>query len=224
MEEAAAIRRRGPMRIFWRIMLRWWPRPGGDQRVRVHVRLERVHLRADVPRTDTAKYTMPIYVTYFTAAGGGTGGRSGTPPPVNTLPSPPPAPMVFFLMFSAADNGMMAGAVRGEPGHGQSGRRPVLGPPGRGDNKPALQGLSRRAGFARRVGRRLAGVPCSARTSRPPDSQCVLTAMLCDLAAPGEDPVIAIDEEGGDPSPGGVADGSPYPGNAASARGRRLSR
>jgi hypothetical protein len=34
-------------------------------------------------------------------------------------------------------------------------------------------------------------------------------------AAPGDDPVIAIDEEGGDVTRVAYADGSPYPGNAA---------
>jgi len=64
------------------------------------------------------------------------------------------------------------------------------------------------------LGRGLAGVTLFGQNISAPDQVSALTAMLRS-AAPGDDPVIAIDEEGGDVTRVAYADGSPYPGNAA---------
>ena len=64
------------------------------------------------------------------------------------------------------------------------------------------------------LGRGLAGVTLFGQNISAPDQVSALTAMLR-AAAPGDDPVIAIDEEGGDVTRVAYADGSPYPGNAA---------
>jgi beta-N-acetylhexosaminidase len=64
------------------------------------------------------------------------------------------------------------------------------------------------------LGRGLAGVTLFGQNISTPDQVSALTAVLRS-AAPGDDPVIAIDEEGGDVTRVAYADGSPYPGNAA---------
>ncbi len=66
----------------------------------------------------------------------------------------------------------------------------------------------------RALGRGLAGVTLFGHNVASPDQVAVLTAALR-AAAAGSDPVIAIDEEGGDVTRVAYADGSPYPGNAA---------
>jgi beta-N-acetylhexosaminidase len=64
------------------------------------------------------------------------------------------------------------------------------------------------------LGRGLGGVTLFGQNIAAPDQLSALTAILR-AAAAGDDPVIAIDEEGGDVTRVAYADGSPYPGNAA---------
>ena len=64
------------------------------------------------------------------------------------------------------------------------------------------------------LGRGLAGVTLFGQNISAPDQVRALTAGLR-AAAVGLDPVIAIDEEGGDVTRVAYSDGSPYPGNAA---------
>ena len=63
------------------------------------------------------------------------------------------------------------------------------------------------------LGRGLAGVTLFGQNIAAPGQVSALTAAL--RAAAEDDPVIAIDEEGGDVTRVAYADGSPYPGNAA---------
>ena len=63
------------------------------------------------------------------------------------------------------------------------------------------------------LSRGLAGVTLFGQNIAAPGQVIALTAAL--RAAAGDDPVIAIDEEGGDVTRVAYADGSPYPGNAA---------
>jgi beta-N-acetylhexosaminidase len=64
------------------------------------------------------------------------------------------------------------------------------------------------------LGRGLAGVTLFGQNISTPDWVAALTASLR-AASAGDDPVIAIDEEGGDVTRVAYSDGSPYPGNAA---------
>jgi beta-N-acetylhexosaminidase len=64
------------------------------------------------------------------------------------------------------------------------------------------------------LGRGLAGVTLFGQNISAPGQVSALTAALRSASA-GDDPVIAIDEEGGDVTRIAYADGSPYPGNAA---------
>ncbi len=64
------------------------------------------------------------------------------------------------------------------------------------------------------LGRGLAGVTLFGQNIAAPGQVSALTGALR-AAAAGDDPVIAIDEEGGDVTRVAYADGSPYPGNAA---------
>jgi len=64
------------------------------------------------------------------------------------------------------------------------------------------------------LGRGLAGVTLFGQNISAPGQVSALTAVLR-AAAAGNDPVIAIDEEGGDVTRVAYTDGSPYPGNAA---------
>jgi beta-N-acetylhexosaminidase len=66
----------------------------------------------------------------------------------------------------------------------------------------------------RALSRGLAGVTLFGQNIGSPDQVASLTAALRS-AAGGVDPVIAIDEEGGDVTRVAYSDGSPYPGNAA---------
>jgi beta-N-acetylhexosaminidase len=91
---------------------------------------------------------------------------------------------------------------------------------------PPFPGVSAPAWILQALGRGLAGVTLFGRNIAAPDQVTALTAALRAAAgpapgsAPGSavgsvDPVIAIDEEGGDVTRVAYADGSPYPGNAA---------
>ncbi|MGD0604643.1 MAG: glycoside hydrolase family 3 N-terminal domain-containing protein [Streptosporangiaceae bacterium] len=64
------------------------------------------------------------------------------------------------------------------------------------------------------IGRGLAGVTLFGQNMSTPDRVRALTASLR-AATAGDDPVIAIDEEGGDVTRVAYSTGSPYPGNAA---------
>ena len=91
---------------------------------------------------------------------------------------------------------------------------PVLGRMADAILIPPFPGLSAPGWMLDALGRGLAGVTLFGQNISAPDQVSALTAMLRS-AAPGDDPVIAIDEEGGDVTRVAYADGSPYPGNAA---------
>jgi beta-N-acetylhexosaminidase len=79
---------------------------------------------------------------------------------------------------------------------------------------PPFPGLSAPRWILTAVGRGLAGVTLFGQNISTPDRVSALTASLR-VAAAGDDPVIAIDEEGGDVTRVAYSAGSPYPGNAA---------
>jgi beta-N-acetylhexosaminidase len=91
---------------------------------------------------------------------------------------------------------------------------PVLGRLAEAILIPPFPGLSAPGWMLDALGRGLAGVTLFGQNISAPDQVSALTAMLRS-AATGDDPVIAIDEEGGDVTRVAYADGSPYPGNAA---------
>jgi len=91
---------------------------------------------------------------------------------------------------------------------------PVLGRLAEAILIPPFPGLCAPGWMLDALGRGLAGVTLFGQNISAPDQVSALTAMLRS-AAPGDDPVIAIDEEGGDITRVAYADGSPYPGNAA---------
>jgi beta-N-acetylhexosaminidase len=91
---------------------------------------------------------------------------------------------------------------------------PVLGRMADAILIPPFPGLSAPGWMLDALGRGLAGVTLFGQNISAPDQVSALTAMLRS-AAPGDEPVIAIDEEGGDVTRVAYADGSPYPGNAA---------
>ena len=79
---------------------------------------------------------------------------------------------------------------------------------------PPFPGASAPRWILDALGRGLAGVTLFGQNISAPDQVRALTAGLR-AAAVGVDPVIAIDEEGGDVTRVAYSDGSPYPGNAA---------
>ena len=91
---------------------------------------------------------------------------------------------------------------------------PVLGRLAEAILIPPFPGLSAPGWMLDALGRGLAGVTLFGQNISAPDQVSALTTMLRS-AVPGDDPVIAIDEEGGDVTRVAYADGSPYPGNAA---------
>jgi len=81
---------------------------------------------------------------------------------------------------------------------------------------PPFPGASAPGWILDALGRGLAGVTLFGQNISAPDQVRALTARLLAACAPaGADPVIAIDEEGGDVTRVAFSDGSPYPGNAA---------
>ncbi len=81
---------------------------------------------------------------------------------------------------------------------------------------PPFPGLSAPGWILDALGRGLAGVTLFGQNISAPGQVSELTAALrAACPAAGADPVIAIDEEGGDVTRVAYADGSPYPGNAA---------
>jgi beta-N-acetylhexosaminidase len=79
---------------------------------------------------------------------------------------------------------------------------------------PPFPGASAPRWILDALGRGLAGVTLFGQNISAPDQVRALTAGLR-AASAGADPVIAIDEEGGDVTRVAYLDGSPYPGNAA---------
>jgi len=79
---------------------------------------------------------------------------------------------------------------------------------------PPFPGLCAPRWILAALGRGLAGVTLFGQNISTLDRVSALTASLR-AAAPGDDPVIAIDEEGGDVTRVAYSAGSPYPGNAA---------
>ncbi|HTX27770.1 MAG TPA: glycoside hydrolase family 3 N-terminal domain-containing protein [Streptosporangiaceae bacterium] len=78
---------------------------------------------------------------------------------------------------------------------------------------PPFPGSSAPRWVLRALGHGLGGVTLYGQNISAPEQVAALTAAL--RAAAGQDPVIAIDEEGGDVTRVAYSDGSSYPGNAA---------
>lgn len=110
MEEAAAIDGAGPMRIFWRIMLPLVAPGLVATSVFAFIFAWNEFIFAlTFLGTDTAKYTLPIYVTYFYGRGTVDWGSIMASSTLFTLPV-----LVFFLIVQRRmTNGLMAGAVKG---------------------------------------------------------------------------------------------------------------
>jgi len=91
---------------------------------------------------------------------------------------------------------------------------PVLGRMADAILIPPFPGASAPGWILDALGRGLAGVTLFGQNISAAGQVSVLTAALR-AAVTGDDPVIAIDEEGGDVTRVAYTDGSPYPGNAA---------
>jgi N,N'-diacetylchitobiose transport system permease protein len=110
MEEAAAIDGAGPMRIFWRIMLPLVAPGLVATSVFAFIFAWNEFIFAlTFLGTDTAKYTLPIYVTYFYGRGTVDWGSIMAASTLFTIPV-----MIFFLIVQRRmTNGLVAGAVKG---------------------------------------------------------------------------------------------------------------
>ena len=110
MEEAAAIDGAGPMRIFWRIMLPLVAPGLVATSVFAFIFAWNEFIFAlTFLGTDTAKYTLPIYVTYFYGRGTVDWGSIMASSTLFTIPV-----MVFFLIVQRRmASGLVAGAVKG---------------------------------------------------------------------------------------------------------------
>jgi len=91
---------------------------------------------------------------------------------------------------------------------------PVLGRMADAILIPPFPGTAAPSWMLDALGRGLAGVTLFGQNISAPGQVSALTAALR-AAVSGDDPVIAIDEEGGDVTRVAYTDGSPYPGNAA---------
>jgi len=110
MEEAAAIDGAGPMRIFWRIMLPLVAPGLVATSVFAFIFAWNEFIFAlTFLGTDTAKYTLPIYVTYFYGRGTVDWGSIMASSTLFTIPV-----LIFFLIVQRRmTSGLMAGAVKG---------------------------------------------------------------------------------------------------------------
>src|SRR5215467_10144032 len=181
-------------------------RPGGDQRVRVHLRLERVRVRAHLPEPGHPGEVHPADLrdVLHGPAQLRLGSDHGRLHPLHDPAHP-------VLPAGAAPDGPRPGRRGGEGmstayGAGSLTRLAdaVLVPPFPGRSAPRwlLEALENG----------LAGVTLFGPNVAGPEQLSALTAALR-AAAP--EPVIAIDEEGGDVTRLAHLTGSPYPGNAA---------
>jgi N,N'-diacetylchitobiose transport system permease protein len=110
MEEAAAIDGAGPVRIFWRIMLPLVA-PGlvATSVFAFIFAWNEFVFALTFLGTDTAKYTLPIYVQYFYGRGSVDWGGIMAASTLFTIPV-----MAFFLIVQRRMvNGLVAGAVKG---------------------------------------------------------------------------------------------------------------
>src|SRR5262249_4284221 len=182
-------------------------RTGGDQRVLVHLRLERVHLRAHVPEPQLPGEVHPPHrrdVLQGPAKLGLGSDHGGVPPlhdPADRVLPAGPAPDGArpgrrggegMTAIRQGDESLtrLAGAIRVPPVPGHSAPRWLL----------------------RALENGLAGVTLFGPNVSGPEQ---LSALTSALRAAAVEPVIAIDEEGGDVTRLGHLTGSPYPGNAA---------
>lgn len=110
MEEAAAIDGAGPLRVFWRILLPLTA-PGlvATSVFAFIFAWNEFVFALTFLGTDTAKYTLPIYVQYFYGRGSVDWGGIMAASTLFTIPV-----MVFFLIVQRRMvNGLVAGAVKG---------------------------------------------------------------------------------------------------------------
>jgi N,N'-diacetylchitobiose transport system permease protein len=110
MEEAAAIDGAGPLRIFWRILLPLVA-PGlvATSVFAFIFAWNEFVFALTFLGTDQAKYTLPIYVTYFYGRGSVDWGSIMASSTLFTIPV-----MIFFLIVQRRmASGLVAGAVKG---------------------------------------------------------------------------------------------------------------
>jgi N,N'-diacetylchitobiose transport system permease protein len=110
MEEAAAIDGAGPVRVFWRILFPLTA-PGlvATSVFSFIYAWNEFTFALTFLGTDQAKYTLPIYVTYFFNKGGADWGAIMAASALYTIP-----PIVFFLLVQRRmARGLVAGAVKG---------------------------------------------------------------------------------------------------------------
>ena len=110
LEEAAAIDGAGPLRVFWRILLPLTA-PGlvATSVFAFIFAWNEFVFALTFLGTDTAKYTLPIYVQYFYGRGSVDWGGIMAASTLFTIPV-----MVFFLIVQRRMvNGLVAGAVKG---------------------------------------------------------------------------------------------------------------
>ncbi len=110
VEEAAAVDGAGPARVFWRI---FFPlvAPGlvATSVFSFIFAWNEFTFALTFLGTDQARYTLPIYVTYFFNRGGADWGAIMAASTLYTIP-----PIVFFLLVQRhMAKGLMAGAVKG---------------------------------------------------------------------------------------------------------------
>jgi N,N'-diacetylchitobiose transport system permease protein len=110
LEEAAAIDGAGPARIFWRILFPLVA-PGlvATSVFSFIFAWNEFTFALTFLGTDQAKYTLPIYVTYFFNRGGANWGAIMAASTMYTIP-----PIIFFLLVQRRmAKGLVAGAVKG---------------------------------------------------------------------------------------------------------------
>jgi ABC-type glycerol-3-phosphate transport system permease component len=110
LEEAAAVDGAGPLRVFWRILLPLTA-PGlvATSVFAFIFAWNEFVFALTFLGTDTAKYTLPIYVQYFYGRGSVDWGGIMAASTLFTIPV-----MVFFLIVQRRMvNGLVAGAVKG---------------------------------------------------------------------------------------------------------------
>jgi N,N'-diacetylchitobiose transport system permease protein len=110
VEEAAAIDGAGPARIFWRILFPLVA-PGlvATSVFSFIYAWNEFTFALTFLGTDQARYTLPIYVTYFFSKGGADWGAIMAASTLYTIP-----PVAFFLLIQhRMAKGLVAGAVKG---------------------------------------------------------------------------------------------------------------
>ncbi len=207
LDEAAAVDGAGPLRIFWRIM---FPlvMPGliATSVFSFITAYNEFIVALTFLGQARSDYTLPIYVTYFFGRGGAEWGPIMAASTLYTIPV-----VVFFLLVQRrmtsgpgrrGGEGMSAG-LSTDPALARLADA-VLIPPFPGHRAPGW--------VLAALDRGLAGVTLFGPNIEGPEQLAALTAQL---RGAGPQPLVALDEEGGDVTRIAHLTGSPYPGNAA---------